>query len=79
MQWKVTYTIPGEQPDTEIFGNLSDAFAYSQPLQGEYDIDDWRYTRRQDLEARFNNGENSLFVAWSAQMPVTAYVVLSCV
>lgn len=74
MQWEVTYYAPGEAPDVEVFTRFADAFAFSQPDQDP--AGGWTYTRRQDIEGRLNNGENSLRVAWNAQTPETVYVIL---
>jgi hypothetical protein len=73
MQWEVTYYAPNEAPNAEVFTRFADAFAYSQPAPNAIS---WRYTRRQDIEGRFNNGENSLRVAWSDDTPDTIYVIL---
>lgn len=73
-QWEVIYYTVDEPPEPEIFHSLSVAFAYSQPNQDA--AVDWRYTQRADIEARFAAGENTIRVAWSAQMPEQTYVTI---
>jgi hypothetical protein len=72
-QWAVIYH-NGNNQETEIFDRFRDAFAYSQP-DADDEID-WRYTRGDEIEARFNQGENEIRVAWSDIQPNAFYVII---
>jgi len=73
-QWEVTYHYPDEPPEPEIHRSFAIAFAASQPYPDD-DVE-WRYTRRADIEARFNAGENTIRVAWSHLHPEQTYVTI---
>jgi hypothetical protein len=58
VRWHVTYV---EDDDTEIFDRWADAWAYAQP---DADGRDWRWSKKADIQARFDAGENNITVAW---------------
>jgi len=59
VQWRVTYT--EDDDDTEVFDRWVDAWAYAQP---DADGRDWRWSKKADIQARFDAGENNITVAW---------------
>ena len=59
VQWRVTYT--EDDDDTEVFDRWADAWAYAQP---DADGRDWRWSKKADIQARFDAGENNITVAW---------------
>ena len=62
-QWRVTWHEEGEEDVVEIMTSWSDAWAISQPLEPE---GGWLYTQKDVVYNRFQNGENSINVAWKA-------------
>lgn len=65
-QWRVTWYEQGEDDVMEMFDRFADAWAISQPA-AEPGVD-WRYTLRDQVSARFIQGEQSIIVAWTDDM-----------
>jgi hypothetical protein len=73
-QWEVTDHAPNEELIKALFNRLAIAFAFSQPIQDENEY--WRYAQREDIEARFAAGENTIRVAWAHLNPDHTYVTI---
>ncbi len=73
-QWEVTDHWPNEDLVKALFNRLDVAFAFAQPIQDENEY--WRYAQREDIEARFAAGEDTIRVAWSHLNPEQTYVTI---
>jgi hypothetical protein len=64
--WRVTWYEDGDQPETEVMVRWADAWALAQPWAEELGDDGgWLYTRRAEALAAFENGAESVTVAWT--------------
>jgi hypothetical protein len=68
-QWRVTWILPGEENEQEIYSNFALAWASAQPPAAS-DEPGWTYTRKADAE-----GKEQVRVAWRTDNG--AYILLN--
>jgi len=75
-QWRVTFYEDGEDTFEEVFtGYFCAAWAISFPHPDE-DGYDWHILKKDDLQARFNAGENNITVSWDIENADSTYTVI---